>query len=78
MQKEKWASQKWPPFSLCFYTVRTASLYHDSYEIREYANYRTGNQNKDENSGNPFFKVSIFAKEMAYIKEETNKENDTK
>ena len=65
------------PFPDVFIDLELLHLYNNSYEVSEDAYYRTGNQNKYENAGNPFFKVSIFAKEVSCIKEETNKENDT-
>ncbi len=47
-------------------------LDYDSNEVRENAHYGTGNEDKDQHTGNPFFKVRILPKEMTGIKKKAD------
>ena len=51
-------------------------LDYDSNEIGENSHYGTGNKDKDEHPGNPFFEVGILSKEMAGIKKKADQENN--
>ncbi len=53
-----------------------SSLYDQGYQIGKDANDGTGNEHKYQNTGNPFFKIGVFTKEMSGIEQETHEEND--
>ena len=53
-----------------------SDLDYDSNEVGENAHYGTGNKDKDEHTGDPFFEVSIFPEEMAGVKKKADQENN--
>ena len=53
-----------------------SDLDYDSNEVGENAHYGTGNKDKDEHTGDPFFEVSSFPEEMAGVKKKADQEND--
>lgn len=77
-QTMKWATRKSSPASGYFDRLRTSSSHHDSNEVCKDAHHGPGNQDKDQNTGNPFFKVSVLAKKVPCIKEKAHQKDDPK
>lgn len=76
-RKELSVSPRSSPLFWYFYILQNFSLHHDAYEVSKDAYNSTGNKNKNQYPGDPFFQVGVFAKEMAGIEQEANQENNT-
>lgn len=63
------------PFLMFLYGSNRFILNNDSDQVGKDAHDRTGDQDKDEYSGNPLFKVCILPKEMPCVEQEAHKKD---